>query len=289
MKIGLIGDIHGRVLHTLAVITTWQMHHQETLDMIIQVGDFGAYPEPDESLRNNKFYLQDSSQFDFSRFIQAQGVLLQNLRYMKDMLSNPIHFIRGNHEDFDWLEKVSSNNKDNEISIDALDIFRYVKDGTVLKIGATKIGFLGGIETSHQGNESIDLEKYKKLLALPAGEIDILITHDAPYGIGLNYHGEVQGSKKITALIEKIQPKYLIAGHYHHVNGPRMYGDTTYLGLNVIIDLRQDDLGRVQPGSFAILDTEKEDLRMVDETWLSHFDKNFDFNKFCDGLKRERK
>ncbi|WP_044640920.1 metallophosphoesterase family protein [Risungbinella massiliensis] len=285
MKIGLIGDIHGRVLHTLAMITTWQIHHQEALDLIIQVGDFGVYPEPDESLYNNKFYMQDPSQFDFSHFIHAQGALLQNLHYIKGRLSNPIHFIRGNHEDFDWLEKLSSHNNDNVISIDSLDIFRYVKDGTVLKIGSTKVGFLGGIETSHQGKDSIDIEKYMELLALPVGEIDILITHDAPYGIGSNYHGEVQGSKKISALIKKIQPTYLIAGHYHHVNGPRMYGDTTYLGLNVIIDLRKDHLGRVQVGSLAILDTEKNELRIVDETWLARFDKNFDFNQFCERLK----
>jgi Icc-related predicted phosphoesterase len=33
----------------------------------------------------------------------------------------------------------------------------------------------------------------------------------------VSFNGEVQGSRKITTLLEVMQPKYLIAGHYHHV------------------------------------------------------------------------
>lgn len=287
MKIGFIGDIHGRVFHCLAAITAWQLYHSEKLDMIIQVGDLGAYPIPDQELKNNKFYLQDPSQFDFSRFLKAEGDLADHLHYIRKLLLNPLYFIRGNHEDFQWLNKVSSSSANNIVSIDPFDLFYYVEDGTILEINGMKIAFLGGIETTVREEKSINEEVYLNLLKTTPGVIDILVSHDAPYGIGTNYHGQVQGSAKISNLIDQIQPKYLIAGHYHHMNGPRVYGNTKYLGLNVIIDLRQDVFGRVQAGSLAILDTVKDEVDFVTDDWLSKFDKEFDFMKYCDELKKK--
>jgi hypothetical protein len=63
--------------------------------------------------------------------------------------------------------------------------------------------------------------------------------------------------------------------------GPTMYGRTKYLGLNVLIHLRQDPSGHVQPGCLAILDTEKDEINFVAEEWLSEFDKDFDFERYC--------
>ncbi|CAG7628081.1 metallophosphoesterase [Paenibacillus allorhizosphaerae] len=289
MKIGLIGDIHGRVFHTLAVVTAWQMHHNVRLDLLIQVGDLGAYPEPDESLRNHRFYRQDPSQLDFSRLIHAEAEkgLPEDLRLIRNMLSNPIYFIRGNHEDFAWLDRQAASGSGGVSSIDPYDLFRYVQDGTVLQVGGTTIGFLGGIETVNPEDErEIDQRQYKRLFTVPPQEIDILITHDTPYGVGTNYYGETQGSNQITALVERLQPKYLIAGHYHHVIGPRKYGNTTYLGLNVIMNLRRDNASSaIEPGWLVILDTEKDELAPVEDEWLAGFGKHFHFHDYCANLR----
>lgn len=43
MKIAFLGDLHGRVFHALALVTTWQEKHGEKLDMVIQVGDMGGH------------------------------------------------------------------------------------------------------------------------------------------------------------------------------------------------------------------------------------------------------
>jgi hypothetical protein len=134
-----------------------------------------------------------------------------------------------------------------------------------------KIAFFGGIETPRPKESSIDEEDFAQLLTHSPGEIDILITHDAPYGIGTNFLGQEHGSAQITQLVETIQPQYLIAGHYHHMIGPTMYGRTKYLGLNVLIHLRLDPSGRVQPGCLAILDTEKDELNFVTDDWLAGF------------------
>jgi predicted phosphodiesterase len=47
MKLGFVGDIHGKVFLALAVLTAWQIRNQCKLDLIFQVGDIGAYPNPD--------------------------------------------------------------------------------------------------------------------------------------------------------------------------------------------------------------------------------------------------
>jgi predicted phosphodiesterase len=70
LLIGFVGDTHGRVLHTLAVLSEWQIRTKKKLDLIIQVGDLGAYPEPSEEVRNEKYVRQDPAELDFSRFLK---------------------------------------------------------------------------------------------------------------------------------------------------------------------------------------------------------------------------
>ncbi|GAA3400184.1 metallophosphoesterase [Paenibacillus hodogayensis] len=278
MLIAFVGDTHGRVLHTLAVLSEWQIRTKKKLDLIIQVGDLGAYPEPSEEVRSEKYVRQDPAELDFSRFLTAEGRLEKNIRYIREKYLNRIYFIRGNHEDFDWLNSKSLQAEQGIVNIDPFDLYYYVTDGTIMNEDNLKIAFLGGIQTLTQQPKSIDPVAYGKLIQMPPREIDILITHDAPFGIGTNYHGQTQGSTLISDLIGAIQPKYVIAGHYHHMNGPRTFGSTTYLGLNVLVDLRDDgELRRVRPGSIALLDTEMNSVNFITDDWLSSIDKDFNF------------
>lgn len=287
MLIGFVGDIHGRVMHAIAVLSEWQLRSRRKLDLIIQVGDLGAYPEPSEEVRNEKYVRQDHAELDFARFLKAEGLLERTIREVRRSELNRIHFIRGNHEDFDWLNERSRQAEQGIVSVDPFDLYHYVSDGTVIEMDGWKIAFLGGIETPSLEPKSIDSQAYEKLMSLPSGEIDILVTHDAPYGIGLNYHGHPQGSALISKLIDTINPRYLIAGHYHHLNGPRVFGSTTYLGLNVLVNLRQDgEMRRIQPGSIAVLDTDTNDLRVISDEWLSEMDRDFDFVTYMKKLNR---
>lgn len=285
MKIGFIGDIHGRVFHTLATIIMWQMKHQQKLDVIIQVGDFGAYPEPDKEMRSNRFVVQDSTELDFSRYIKADEQLKQNLKNARQFLNCPIHFVRGNHEDHEWLDSISQNGTISTC-IDDFDLIYYIPDGKVMNFKGTNIAFLGGIETIEKEARSINESAHKKLMNYEPNGIDILVTHDVPYGIGVGFTGEIQGSRRITDLVQSIRPKYLIAGHYHHVVGPQLIGDTIYLGLNILVPpLRRDESRAVQPGSIAVLDTEDGNIELVCDAWLSDLNKSFDFVNFIESLK----
>lgn len=287
MKLAFVGDIHGRVLHTMAILCAWQMKHRVKLDGIVQVGDLGAYPEPSEEVRQEKYVRLDAAELDYSRMLRATGKLADAIRYVRDRHLKPIHFIRGNHEDFDWLTSLEQQSSQGVAGADPYDMYRYAADGTILRLGSVTIGFLGGIQTSSDSPQSIHPSAFERLLGQPPGSLDVLVTHDAPYGIATNYHGHLQGSTLITELIEAIQPRYLIAGHYHHMNGPRRYGDTTYLGLSVLVDLKEDALEKkVQPGSLAILDTDSNVLSYVTDDWLAEFGAGFDFESFVEQLRR---
>lgn len=278
MLIGFVGDIHGRVLHTLAVLTEWQLRSGHRLDLIVQVGDLGAYPKPSEEVRNERYVHMDAAELDFSRYLKADGILASAVRNVRKSHLGRIHFIRGNHEDFEWLEAQARLAERGIVSVDPFDLYHYVTDGTIMELDRWKIAFLGGIETATQQPKSIDTAAYEQLMKMPAGEVDILVSHDAPFGIGLNYLGQTQGSKLILNLLESLQPKYAIAGHYHHINGPKQFGSTVYLGLNVLVNLRTDaELRRVQPGSIAILDTERSELNFITDEWLAELNRDFEF------------
>lgn len=268
MKIGFVGDIHGRVFHTLAAVLAWQSILNKKLDLVIQVGDFGAFPEPDRLDRaTSRFAQEDPTELDFSRLLNANEHLDSTLRETRQKLSRPIHFIRGNHEDQAWLAELHVRQATSVSPVDRFDLFTHVKDGVILDFEATRIAFLGGIE-SIDANEQIDLEAYRTLMEMPAGVVDLLVTHDAPLGIGA-YRGQAQGSPMISALIETLQPRYHVGGHYHHMNGPRNYGKTVYLGLCCLLHpLRRDPTRSVQPGSLALLDTETDEFRHITDGWL---------------------
>jgi Icc-related predicted phosphoesterase len=107
--------------------------------------------------------------------------------------------------------------------------------------------------------------------------LDVLVVHEPPYGVSTGYRGQVQGSAKITALLEAITPRYLIAGHLHHVIGPQQFEPaTTYLGLNVLFNARSQR-HCVEPGSMVILDTTLNQLELVTEDWLEEIKQNFAF------------
>lgn len=287
MLIGFIGDLHGRVFHALALVATWQRRAGRRLDLVIQVGDLGAFPDSEFlDLATGRFVAEDPTELDFSRLLRAEGRLAEDLRRVRAQLAGPIHFIRGNHEDTPWLRQLAAAGATGMIAVDPFDLFAYVPDGRVLTVGGQRIAFLGGIETPDPGQRAadpaspaiLDRDAYAALSGRGAGAVDILVTHDAPYGISVGFHGQTQGSRMITDLIARLQPAYHLAGHYHHLNGPRRYGRTTYLGLNIVLPpVRRGPERRVQPGCLAILDTDADTLHPVTEPWLVGFDKGFDF------------
>src|SRR5262245_34988619 len=207
MLVGFLGDLHNRVFHGLAVLLEWQRRTGRRLDLVVQLGDLGV-PEPDPDAP-----YRDEADRDIRDLLRAAGRRAASLRRARSLLAGPVRFIRGNHEDRAWLAALPADGR-----ADQFDVFRYAPDGTLLELDGWRLGLLGGVEPvdPHDGPETaIDRGAADRVLAV--GRLDVLVTHDGPYGIATSYYGKVQGSTVVTELVERLKPRFHVAGHYHHL------------------------------------------------------------------------
>jgi hypothetical protein len=213
MLIGFLGDLHGRVFLALAVLATWQRRAGRRFDLIVQVGDLGAFPRPVAS-DANPHLVADPAENDFSRLLAADGALADRLRQVRAELGRAVHFLRGNHEDFDYLRSLAADPATGTAAADPFDLYRYVPDGAILRCGDLRVAALGGVE-EQTGDAGIDLRAYDALLAMGAGAFDVLAAHEGHYGSSTGYLGDTHGSPMVSRLVAATRPRYLVFGHAH--------------------------------------------------------------------------
>ena len=275
MKIAFIGDVHGYVLHALGALLALQNQRGIRLDAAIQVGDFSAYPSLERMDRpSQRFAAGNPAQKDFLRLLDPSPDLASVVRQAFDHLPELL-FVSGNHEDFEWLAELHQTHAADVVPVDPLGGFRHVECGRQVDVVGQNVAFLGRIESP--GYLDLDDDAYARLLAAEPGSVDILVTHDGPYGLCQNWHGHTDGSPKLSRLIEHLQPRLHVSGHYHHENGPRRYGRTVSYALSVLVTPKTNKRGlehanatqRVSPGSIGLFDTETGSFEYLHDDWLA--------------------
>lgn len=275
MKIAFLGDVHGCVRHALGAAVMLQARRGIRLDAVVQVGDLGAYPTTeryDEPTR--RFAQGHPAQGDFLRLLDPAPPFADDVRGALERIPSVL-FVSGNHEDHDWLAELHDAAGAEIVPVDPLGAYRHVACGAVVDVAGQRTAFLGLIESP--GKMDLEPGPYAELLAAAPGSVDILVTHDGPYGLSRNRRGEVQGSPKLTALIEHLQPRFHISGHYHHPNGPRQYGRTTSFVLAQLVRPKTtkwepepvNPEQRVTDGSVGLLDTDTGAFEYIDDPWLA--------------------
>ena len=282
MLIAFVGDVHGRIFHAFAALATLQGRVGARFDLLLQVGDLG-FPDLDRADASTKQYLAaDAAEADLGRFLHPDATCSSLLQSVRRSLAGPMCFVRGNHEDFAWLAGLPVDPVTRTARADELDLLHYVPDATVLERDGFRMAFLGGVE-EQSGPPGIDFDAYRSLMALPVGSIDLLVTHEGPYGSSTGYHGDVHGSRLISDLLEAMRPPFHVFGHAHSLEGPRSLGSTTYLGLDGLVASpiwAPDELG-LRPGCLAILDTITHELSAVTDDWLAEFPTPFEFERWA--------
>ena len=157
------------------------------ISCIIHLGDFGLY----------KSHLHD--------FFIKKGQ-----RFMR-----PLYCIDGNHEDFNALEKLTKKYQ---------AFFTYLPRGTVHRIEGYRFLALGGAAymdsmLTEQGAIITD-QQINACLAFARAEVDIILTHDCPTGIGVPStpglsHFGATGFPRSQELAAHFQPKLWLFGHHH--------------------------------------------------------------------------
>lgn len=200
-KILIIGDVHGNLDHMVELLQS------DSFDFALQVGDFGAYL-PTSNLSAIPEHRRDDLG-DFGKYYKAQK-----------SIPVPTYFCKGNHEDFELLEKHVINR---EISPNLF----YVPNGQVLEIQGVRIGFLGGNFSSkwfdrpmpNKGSQSQKILGYLRKSEIQrltnyTGSIDILITHEP--SLAPKFTGDRKyGCQVVHDLIATVQPKFAFSGHIH--------------------------------------------------------------------------
>lgn len=211
--IAIVGDLHSKVslLNDL-------VEKRPYIRTILQVGDLGLFYSTQAAQRDS----------DWKRYSNPVKDIIE----FKPEMSRPVHFIKGNHEDFEMLKSPLLKDLN----------FHYIAQGSVKKFGQYKVGFLGGIYSPKKFEKPSEellgrqkrfytKEEINTLKKNSTGGIDILITHEGPRGF-INKPGvpHNEGTQVIRDLMEDLSPKYLIHGH-HHWNYEAQYRDTKIIGL----------------------------------------------------------
>lgn len=227
MKIAFIGDIHGdpELLYKA-------MKHVKDAEFVVQLGDFG---------------ISDS--------------MLDELESRK--VKNRIHFIDGNHEDYNLLREVAGFRKGDPVR--ARHIWKrklyYIPRGYRAEIDKDLIfGFLGGANSidRHYRREGIDwfpeeMPNYREVAHL-GDRVDIMVTHDAPISaqrlMGIDPL-DTRNPVQLEQIGELLEPFLWIHGHYHvdyegDLDGIQMVG--VGIGGVVILDTVAGVIDRVKNG-----------------------------------------
>lgn len=271
MLTAFFGDCHGNLNTMYTMVSIWEKKNGLTLDLIVQVGDFGFWLAEDSvdamtrkhGERNNKRRREVAE--------QERSICGDYREYILGERSVPTKtlVIRGNHEDQEYLlsreQQLESNFPEDYLTrtIEMVPNLFYLPDGHTTEIDGVKFGGLGGnfsIRTwenwNYWDNARFQRIRYgqKRRLnhftrdraeILRHQKMDVLLFHDAPSDMGLVGFSGVQmpedemtdktygqwGCPFLKELMLDISPRYTITGHWHQYRKKR-FGNTTCIVLN---------------------------------------------------------
>lgn len=241
MRTAWFGDTHGNLKFMWRLALEWQKQTGVLLDAIFQVGDFGTYPSVerlDSPTRKHAIRHGYSLEAAVGDFPEVLGETYS--------VPIPTYFIRGNHEDQEFLLNRQKERKDWYLShpVKLVPNLFYIPDGCIFKLGDVRIAGWGGCwgkntwEMGYWSPQRLHSERRMNHMTRDVFErlrresFDVLITHDAPTGVGLKGMQDADkslldpesisedspdgpGMPHIRQLIEEVQPRFHFAGHWH--------------------------------------------------------------------------
>lgn len=255
MLVAFFGDTHGHINTMYSHAMVWQQRTGLTLDLIVQVGDFGFWLSEETVDVMTAKHGERSNEELKSQGMATTAICGDYPSYVLGEKKVPIPtlVIRGNHEDQEYLmglERQLEQQHPEDYLTRAIEVVPgmfYLPDGHVVSRNGIKFGGLGGnfsIKTWenwdywHEARHKPGRYGEKRRLnhftrdraeALRRETIDVLLFHDAPTRMGLvgsttftpppdEATGIIyrqMGCPFLTELIEDIKPRYVFCGHWH--------------------------------------------------------------------------
>ncbi|MEN7547379.1 metallophosphoesterase [Rapidithrix thailandica] len=185
MRIAIFADLHGKLLLPFKLVDLYQQETGEKVDLILQCGDLGAYPNLkalDKATLKHARYDRDELGF-YEDFAQEKAAIKAYLQQLD------LHMIcvRGNHEDHDYLDVLEQ--KSGKASRFPIDVYQRVwvcKTGHIqtFRKGDKQLSFVGigriGDRKRRTAKRFIQEYERKQLASLfqTNEHFDILLSHD---------------------------------------------------------------------------------------------------------------
>ena len=206
----------------------WERNSGRTIYRVLQTGDLGIFAsEHDLDRATRKHAKRDSTELGAIPYVTGSKI--------------PTHktiFVAGNHEDFNFLRKHENQ------TIDPSGRLYYLASSVVEVNSEDEHVYVAGYSGIHpqtpnenraeagRGFRHHDLEASELLMKHDA-KTDILLTHDGPACEELERtHGKGAGSPVVRKLIEKLQPRFAVFGHYGRPPEPFMISNTLVVPMN---------------------------------------------------------
>ena len=156
-----------------------------------------------------------------------------------------IVFCHGNHENYDKIQRL--NDEKGQLTP--------LLAGEIYKLpGGISLTALPGVYSPHfyegENLKYFTKKDLRKIFSINE-PVDILITHEAPRGIGVKKNGEDLGKNQINDVIAHLRPKIAFFGHHHEFiegeyKGIRIFGTEMPHHSYLMLDTNNFDISRVK-------------------------------------------
>lgn len=210
MRIMFAGDIHGNVSHL-----EWLFRHakKNEVDTIIACGDFGYWAH----LAWGRKYLNTCA-----RLAEKNNI--------------PVLWVDGNHENHDLLDELREKHGDSAPIPTPNEWVKWIPRGCRFDINGWVFMGYGGAYSVDWKERVLGHSYWRQELINPYhidnmddSEVDVLITHEAPFGKELTYKDDIPVSVAQRELVleiqQKVNPSLHVCGH-HHTRATWQSGDT---------------------------------------------------------------
>lgn len=222
------GDTHGQIDRFYGDLLAFEESLGVRFDYVLHVGDFGVWPDP---ARIDRATARHEGAGDFQQWLQSG----------KPVPRRTV-FIKGNHEDFEWLEERRGK-------AELLPSLRWLPNGRLMELEngreRLRLGGLGGCYGPRDYAKSARALRGKELAHYVREEIeglsaspllDVLLMHDAPKGIAFQSPGHRKYesvAEGLGELVTRLRPTVCFFGH-HHVRVHTEVGGVPVFGLNLV-------------------------------------------------------
>lgn len=279
MNIAVFADLHGRVLLCFKLCARWERETGEKIDLILQAGDLGAYPDVSQLDRATINHArEDPTELGFSTDF---AVHKPDIEKILAQTTCPMLFVRGNHEDHQWLDELEKNAPNAIFPVDVYQRILCMKTGmpytfrkndehiTILGIG--RIAPLPG-EQSETKAKYIQPYEVERLFSDVNLDCDVLLSHD----VALDFLTPNYGLEEIRLVLDAYSPAYHFHGHTEEPYRQRMdaNGKTRVIKM---ADLHWDKSTRdfaLEAGGMGILrwqSPSEHEFSVVDAEWYREY------------------